>query len=64
MSKGRPASESAEKNKSDVGKAIEYDMRVLDRPPRKRESGGIYVPDKPTDKAIELIKKGKRVAFT
>tara|TARA_X000001382_G_scaffold616_1_gene789 strand:- start:1266 stop:1451 length:186 start_codon:yes stop_codon:yes gene_type:complete len=61
MSKGRPASESAEKNKSDVGKAIEYDMH---RSPRPQEPGGIYIPDKPTDKAIELMKKGKRVAFT
>ena len=64
MSKGRPAEESAEKNKSDVGRSIEYDMRVLDRPPRKQKPGGIYVPDKPTDKAIELMKKGKAVAFT
>jgi len=64
MSKGRPAEESAEKNKSDIQRSLEYDMRVLDRPPRKLESGGIYVPDKPTDKAIELMKKGRKVAFT
>jgi hypothetical protein len=61
MSKGRPASESAEKNKSDIGRAIEYDMH---RSPSPQKPGGIYMPDRPTDKAIELMKKGKAVAFT
>ena len=61
MSKGRPASESAEKNKSDVSRSIEHDMH---RSPNLQKPGGIYMPDRPSDKAIELIKKGKVVAFT
>jgi len=61
MSKGRPASESAEKNKSDVSRSIEHDMH---RSPNPQKPGGIYMPDRPSDKAIELMKKGKAVAFT
>lgn len=62
MSKGRPAHESAEK--SHVAKSIEHDMRRREQPDYDDYFEGISIPERPSKKAIELMKKGKGVAFT
>ena len=61
MSRGRPAEESAEKRKTDVNTPL----RTIPRTPKpKKPSKGIFIPDRPSDKAIEEYKKGNPIAFT
>lgn len=61
MSKGRPAEESAEKNRADVNTPL----RTIPKTPKpKKPSKGIFIPDRPSDKAIEEYEKGNPIVFT
>jgi hypothetical protein len=64
MSKGRAAHKSAEKSIDSVQGSIRNDMRNKFYGPYPSQKGGISVPERPSKKAIELMKKGKPVAFT
>ncbi len=64
MSKGRPAHESVEKSIDPVQGSIRNDMRNKFYGPYPSQKGGISVPERPSKKARELMKKGKPVAFT
>jgi len=62
MSKGRKAQSSAEKSYGGIQKEID----IFRNTPKNYKDyfKGISVPDVPSDKAIELMKKGKPVSFT
>jgi hypothetical protein len=61
MSRGRPAEESVEKRKADVN----MPLRTIPKLPKpKKPNKGIFIPDRPSDKAIEEYKKGNPIAFT
>jgi hypothetical protein len=67
MARGRPAEESAEKTLSYDQGSIRHDMQQgikNRRGPYPTRRKGITRPDRPSKKAIELMKKGKPVAFT
>tara|TARA_A100000171_G_C2092420_1_gene125242 strand:+ start:356 stop:550 length:195 start_codon:yes stop_codon:yes gene_type:complete len=64
MSKGRPAHESVEKSIDPVQGSIRNDMRNKFHGPYPSQKGGISIPERPSKKARELMKKGKPVAFT
>jgi len=66
MSKGRPAHESVEKSIDPVQESIGRDMErgIKMHGPYPSQKGGISVPERPSKKARELMKKGKPVAFT
>ena len=61
MSRGRPAEESAEKSRADVNTPL----RTIPKLPKPRKpSKGIFIPERPSDKAIEEYEKGNPIAFT
>ena len=68
MSRGRMAAESAEKSSGiNFRKQIEHSRETLPERIRKfkeDKNKGIEMPEKPSKKAMELINKGKPVAFT
>ena len=68
MSRGRMAAESAEKSSGiNFRKQIEHSRETLPERMRKfkeDKNKGIEMPEKPSKKAMELINKGKPVAFT
>ena len=68
MSRGRMAAESAEKSSGiNFRKEIEHSRETLPERMRKfkeDKNKGIEMPEKPSKKAMELINKGKPVAFT
>jgi hypothetical protein len=67
MSKGRPAQESAEKSrtKQDVQRDLKnyFQYKVEEKERYENYDKGISYPEKPSDRAIELMKQGKRVDF-
>jgi hypothetical protein len=68
MSRGRIAAESAEKSSGiNFRKEIEHSRETLPeriRKFKKDKNKGIEMPERPSKKAMELIDKGKPVAFT
>jgi hypothetical protein len=68
VSRGRMAAESAEKSSGiNFRKQIEHSRETLPERMRKfkeDKNKGIEMPEKPSKKAMELINKGKPVAFT
>ena len=67
MSKGRPAQDSAEKSrtKQDIQRDLKnyFQYKIDEKDRYENYDKGISYPEKPSDKAIELMKKGKRVGF-
>jgi hypothetical protein len=62
MAKGREAASSAEKSRGGIQKEID----TFRNTPKNYSDyfKGISVPEVPSDKAMELMKKGKPVSFT
>ena len=67
MARGSPAEESAEKRIDPTQESIRHDMQQgikNRRGPYPTRSKGIIQPERPSKKAIELMKQGKPVVFT